>query len=147
MKRIVGMEELAVYATDFLGHVSPKENEAYVVGLRGELGSGKTAFVQCIARALGVDEQVTSPTFVIEKIYKLKDQKFEKLIHIDTYRLESGKELLSLGWDDIVRDSKNLILIEWPELVAEVIPSGTHTLYFKYINEETRTIETHGKEN
>jgi len=112
-----------------------------VVGLHGDLGSGKTAFTKCIAKLLGINETVTSPTFVIEKIYSLKGQPFERLIHIDAYRLESGKELLHLEWKEICADPKNLILIEWPENVADVMPENYIKINFEFVDEATRKME------
>ena len=119
------LEETQKIADDFIKNISPKSDSAFVVGLSGNLGAGKTAFTKCIAKGLGVEETVTSPTFVIEKIYELENQKFSHLIHIDAYRLESGEELLSLGWQRIISDSQNLILIEWPEKVSSVMPEHT----------------------
>ena len=109
-------------AKDFLNKLAPKARGATVIGLFGDLGSGKTTFTQAVARELDIKEFVTSPTFVIEKICILKGKKFEKLIHIDAYRLESGKELADLGFKEIESDSKNLILIEWPERVENILP-------------------------
>lgn len=119
------LEETQKIADDFIKNISPKSDSAFVVGLSGDLGAGKTAFTKCIAKSLGVEETVTSPTFVIEKIYELENQKFSHLIHIDAYRLESGEELLNLGWQRIISDPKNLILIEWPEKVSSVMPEHT----------------------
>ena len=119
------LEETQKIADDFIKNISPKSDSAFVVGLSGNLGAGKTAFTKCIAKSLGVEETVTSPTFVIEKIYELENQKFSHLIHIDAYRLESGEELLNLGWQRIISDPKNLILIEWPEKVSSVMPEHT----------------------
>ena len=112
-------------------------DEALVVGLSGHLGAGKTAFVKLLAKELGVEEEVTSPTFVLMKIYEV-DQKFKvheqqresaeasskiqipwnRLIHIDAYRLERREELEALDWENLVADKNNLILIEWPENVG-----------------------------
>jgi tRNA threonylcarbamoyladenosine biosynthesis protein TsaE len=126
--------------------------KATIVALSGDLGSGKTAFVQAVARALGVQETVTSPTFIIEKIYQLKlaekkDAKktaanFSHLIHIDAYRLESGRELKHLGWNEIVADPGNLIFVEWPEKIADIIPKEVLTISFTFIDEKTREISS-----
>src|SRR5574343_128358 len=102
------LEETQKIADDFIKNISPKNDSAFVIGLSGNLGAGKTAFTKCIAKSLGVEETVTSPTFVIEKIYELDNQKFSHLIHIDAYRLNSPHELLSLGWEKIISDPKNL---------------------------------------
>ena len=82
-----------------------------VIALHGSLGAGKTVFVKGVAEHLGVEETVTSPTFVIEKIYKLPEgAPWKHLIHIDAYRLESEEELSSIGWNDIATDPNNLII-------------------------------------
>ncbi len=141
LERVEGLKKLEVYAKDFLKEVYPKNKGAFIVGLSGELGSGKTSFVQCAARILGVVEQITSPTFVIEKIYPLKKYRFGKLIHIDAYRLKNSDELLTVGWRDVADDVKNLIFIEWPEHVEEALPKDIAKLLFTYVDETTRNIE------
>ncbi len=108
-------------AKNFLEKISPK-NVAVVVGLYGNLGAGKTAFTKAIAKNFGVEDNITSPTFVIEKIYELTNQKFKHLIHIDAYRLEKEQELISLGWNEIINDPENIIFIEWPERVIGIMP-------------------------
>ena len=80
-------------AIDFVQNLNLKEG-ATTVGLKGNLGSGKTTFSQFVAEELGIDEQITSPTFVIQKRYKIQNSdKFDTLIHIDAYRLSFGEEL------------------------------------------------------
>ena len=120
-------------AREFLAKkIVKSENSATVVGLYGDLGSGKTAFTQATAKCLGVKETVTSPTFVIEKIYKLDHQDFDHLIHIDAYRLKGGDELLHLGWEEIAKNPKNIIFIEWPERVSEILPKDIKKVYFTF---------------
>lgn len=102
--------------------------KATVIGLYGDLGAGKTTFSQAFAKEIGVTETVTSPTFVIEKSYALSVVKdaaptlFNKLVHIDAYRLNSSHELEVLGWKELLSEPKTLILIEWPERVADIMP-------------------------
>lgn len=134
------LEETQKIARDFVNGIKPKEKSATIVGLYGDLGAGKTSFTQGVALALNIDENVASPTFVIEKIYKLKKQNFEQLIHIDAYRLEKSEELLSLNWKEIVSNPTNIILIEWPERVADIMPDHIH-INFSHISEEGREIE------
>lgn len=119
---------------------SDSESRAIVVGLSGDLGSGKTTFSQACAEILGVTEVVTSPTFIIEKIYTTKNAVFERFIHIDAYRLDDAKELEALGFDDLLKKPKTLIFIEWPEKVQEILPKNTPIIYFKFIDENTRSI-------
>ncbi len=113
---------------------------AIVVALHGDLGAGKTTFVQTVARALDVTELVVSPTFIIQKRYPLEGQIFSNLIHIDAYRLENIEQLAVLDWEELERDPSNLICIEWAENVAEILPPETKHIYLKYIDEETRSI-------
>jgi len=131
---------------EFIATLKPAQDRATLVTLSGELGAGKTTFVQAAAEALGVTDTVTSPTFVIEKIYLLEKQKFSRLIHIDAYRLKSAHELEALGWKDLLADSHNLILIEWPERVAEIIPEDAIRVRID-IDEDRRIITIDGKEN
>ena len=119
----------------------PHADRAVVVGLYGNLGAGKTTLTQSIATALGVVDTVTSPTFVIEKIYELTNRKFTHLIHIDAYRLEKSKELLHLGWKDIISDPHNLILIEWPERVADIMPEHIRVNLRALDEEDSREVE------
>ena len=129
-------------AKDFIEKISVGFYEnALVVGLYGDLGSGKTTFTQAIAKIFNIKEDVTSPTFVIEKIYDIKHKDFKKLIHIDAYRLDSAKELSALDWERTLGDSKNIIFIEWPERVLEVLPKNHAKIFFKFLSENEREIE------
>ncbi|PIR84163.1 tRNA (adenosine(37)-N6)-threonylcarbamoyltransferase complex ATPase subunit type 1 TsaE [Candidatus Kaiserbacteria bacterium CG10_big_fil_rev_8_21_14_0_10_51_14] len=123
-------EELQKIAAEYALQLVPKASGATLVTLRGELGAGKTTFVQGVAKALDVGEVVTSPTFVLEKIYKLEGKKFTHLVHIDAYRLKGAHELEHLGWEELLKDSGNLIVLEWPERVAEAIPEGAIRITF-----------------
>ena len=135
------MKETAGCAEEVARELKPRENSATVLALSGELGSGKTAFTQALAKELGVSDAVVSPTFVIEKIYKLPfGKRFRHLIHIDTYRLESEEELRSIGWDEIYSEPENLIVVEWPERVSGLIPEDALRIEFKFIDDETREI-------
>ena len=105
------------------------KEKATVIGLYGDLGSGKTTFMKYFAAALGIKETIQSPTFIIMKKYeipvnnyKLHFTDFNNLIHIDAYRIEKSEELLKLGWEEIIKDPQNLICIEWPEHVNQIIP-------------------------
>lgn len=127
-------------ASDLLAKLKPGASRATVLGLYGDLGSGKTTFTQALGRLLGLTEPMTSPTFVIEKLYQLPEgQKYKQLVHIDAYRLESGGELAKLNFAQLAADPGNLILVEWADRVADIL--GEHEqLHFKFINEETRQI-------
>lgn len=132
-------EETNKIAKEFLDSIYPT-GESCVVALQGDLGAGKTAFAQEVGKILGVEENMHSPTFVIEKIYAIDWKGFTKLIHVDAYRLEKESELLHLGWQELVKEPENLVLIEWPENVSGIIPDSAKQVHFKFIDKNTREI-------
>lgn len=118
-----------------------QKDHATVLALKGDLGAGKTALTKALARALGVKKDVTSPTFVLEKIYPLPSSApFSQLIHIDAYRLDGAHQLSSLRWEEVIADEKNLVVLEWPERVNEAIPSTAITLMLAFVDDTTREI-------
>lgn len=142
MKKIVStsLNDTQALARDFLASLPIDREEATVVGLYGNLGAGKTAFTQALARELGILEDITSPTFVIEKIYQIVHAKFARLIHIDAYRLENGQELQNLDFEAEVSNKNNLIVIEWPENVKEILPEGILKVQFEHTGGDSREI-------
>ncbi len=140
-KAVTTLAELESEAVRFVSTLAPRQRTATLVTLSGELGAGKTAFSKAVAKALGVEETVTSPTFVLEKIYSLgKGKRFKRLVHIDAYRLESGDDLAALGFDELVRDEENLILLEWPEKVADALPGPAVQISLTLHPDDSRTI-------
>ncbi len=145
-KPIRTLVELDVEAARFVNSLVeskrrlPAGRQATLVTLSGELGAGKTAFTKAVAKAFGVEETVNSPTFVLEKIYpirKIEESRsngaglqFKRLIHIDAYRLEKGADLSPLGFDELMQDASNLILLEWPEKVTDALPEPAAHLSF-----------------
>lgn len=126
---------------NFVTALTPDPARATLVTLSGELGAGKTAFTKVVAKTFGVEEIVNSPTFVLEKIYRLPENKpFKRLIHIDAYRLEKGSELAPLGFDESMKDAGNLILLEWPEKVSDALPNPAYTVSITTSPEGVRTI-------
>lgn len=134
---------MAEMARALIDHVSKQKNpNATTIALSGDLGAGKTTLAKEIALAIGVVEHVSSPTFVIMKIYPIDTDicEFKKLIHIDAYRLQSSKELFQLGWEDIGADKNNLIIVEWPEYVPECISDDALWVKLSHIDEHSREI-------
>ena len=134
------LEALTTEARAFVSRLSPREHGATLITLSGELGAGKTSFTQGMAQALGVSEAVTSPTFVLEKVYELHRAPFARLIHIDAYRLTGGEELRALGFDELMGEAGNLIVLEWPEKVADLLPAPTHRITLTVPESEGRSI-------
>ena len=139
------LDKMNTFALEFLDSLE-SGRRAVVVGLRGDLGSGKTTFVQNLARHLGVEDDVTSPTYVIQKSYDLPEgRKFKKLVHIDAYRLDAAEGLAKLGFSQLLKEAGTLIVVEWPEKVPGILPSHTKQLNFRFVNETVREI-TYGEE-
>jgi len=109
-----------------------KKGKAVVIGLEGDLGSGKTTFVQGLAQGLEIKDKITSPTFVIIK-------KYDFLYHIDCYRIES-KDLIKLDFKEIISQANNIVVIEWAERVKDILPQDTLWIKFEYIEEDKRKI-------
>lgn len=108
-----------------LEQVDAKEAAA-VVALHGELGAGKTTFVQMLAKAIGVTESVTSPTFVVMKQYPLETAKktIEELVHIDAYRIEDESEMTPLHFEELLKTPGLLVCIEWAENIKNLLPKN-----------------------
>lgn len=141
METLNDLGEFEAEAARFATSLVPTTEGATFVTLSGELGAGKTAFSKAVAKVLGVEEAVTSPTFVLEKIYDLgAESAFKKLVHIDAYRLESGSDLAPLGLEELLKEPKNLILLEWPEKVADALPEPTVKISFIAHVNGSRTI-------
>lgn len=162
--------ETKKFATRFAKYIlgflkSRASGSATIISLEGNLGAGKTTFVQGFAKALGIEEKISSPTFVVMKSYKIpprlrkvrgsspehsetKNYKLKTincvLYHIDCYRLEKPEELLGLGFKDILRDPAAIILIEWGDRVRRILPKNHTTLKFSHAGKNVRSIEMTG---
>ena len=113
---------------------------ATVLLLHGDLGSGKTTFVQGLAKGLGVSERIVSPTFILMRHYELSNQLFTTLYHIDLYRLDEANSLESLGLEELFQDPHALIVIEWPQRLGKVKPEGATMMNFSVVSENKRRI-------
>lgn len=137
--RNLSPQELARYAGDIIAALPPGPG-ACVVALSGELGAGKTQFAKAVAASLGIAANVTSPTFLIMKSYPVTQGPFRRLYHLDCYRVGEAAEVRALGWDAIIADSQNLIVVEWAERIAELLPPSTLRLRLEISGENTRDI-------
>ncbi|MCC7160461.1 tRNA (adenosine(37)-N6)-threonylcarbamoyltransferase complex ATPase subunit type 1 TsaE [Candidatus Nomurabacteria bacterium] len=135
------VEETFKIAKDFIGRILHKKDtreNAKIVALSGDLGAGKTAFTKAVAEILGIKEKVNSPTFVIMKRYPINLEGYKFFFHIDAYRLKDEKELLLLGWDEIINNKEHLVFIEWPENVKNIIPKDSRFIEIEHLGEEER---------
>jgi tRNA threonylcarbamoyladenosine biosynthesis protein TsaE len=130
----------ASFAEEILEKSFPRK-KAVLIGLTGNLGGGKTTFVQGFAEGMGIKGKVLSPTFVLVKKFPLEDAgKAKTLYHIDCYRIGS-KDLLSLGFKKIISDPKSVILVEWADRVKEIFPKGAFLVSFSFLSENKRMIK------
>ena len=123
---------------------------AHILALEGELGAGKTTFIQGFARALKIKQRITSPTFVLMRHYKLGTGNpgrpldsglgWELLIHIDAFRLKDWHDLASLGIKDILAAPGNIVLIEWAERVQPILPKKHTKIHIDHLEKNTRKI-------
>lgn len=110
-----------------------------IIALHGDLGAGKTTFVQQLGHALGVLEMITSPTFTILARYTTTHPQWQTLLHMDAYRLEEMSELKPLQFAALCAEPSTIFCVEWAERIAEALPSTTIHLTFTSLAEETRT--------
>jgi tRNA threonylcarbamoyladenosine biosynthesis protein TsaE len=115
---------------------------ARVLALAGNLGAGKTNFIQGFAKGLGIKETINSPTFVILRKYPLANacSGFEVFYHIDCYRLGSDKELLQLGVEGILKDPASIVAVEWPEIADNLFPRKVLMIEFETLGANERRI-------
>ena len=112
---------------------APLGKQAKILGLVGDLGSGKTTFLQGFAKGLGVKEKINSPTFVIMK-------RFGNFYHIDCYRIKNSKELFDLGLKKIISNPQNIVAIEWANIVKRALPKNAVMVMFYFVGKKSRKI-------
>jgi tRNA threonylcarbamoyladenosine biosynthesis protein TsaE len=129
------------FAAEFLARGNKKS--AAVIVLSGELGAGKTTFVQGFLKGAGIRGRAPSPTFVIMRHYRIskKTHGFSAIIHMDAYRLQptaakNAAHLSALSFNEIVNDPENILLIEWGERIKGAIPKGALRVQFRYDKKE-----------
>ena len=105
-----------------------------IICLQGDLGAGKTTLVQGLAQGWGSLDPVSSPTFIIVNTYRRPDN--SQLYHMDAYRLESAPEAAELDLDEML--SRGSLLVEWPELIKEILPRERMWISLEYVAEEHR---------
>lgn len=116
------------------------KKQAVVLALSGNLGAGKTTFLQGFAKGLGIKEKILSPTFVVQKRFTLKNKTFKNFYHIDCYRLKNEKDILHLGFAKMLENPENIIAIEWPGKIKKILPKKNISLKFKHIKEGQREL-------
>jgi tRNA threonylcarbamoyladenosine biosynthesis protein TsaE len=109
------LEQTKKIAADFSASLKGGE----VVALEGEIGAGKTSFVQGLAEALGAGGLARSPTFTVMNIYPTGREPIKQIVHVDAYRLRTPEDIFSLGLEEWAGRPDSVVLVEWPRMVGE----------------------------
>lgn len=140
IQKIKAPDELDACAGDILDFLQ-SQTPPHIIGLSGELGSGKTALTKACARVLGIKDEITSPTFVIMKSYEVKNHaRYKTFVHIDAYRIEDEKEMKVIHFDEVLKNPHCLTVIEWPERIPKLLPENTLSVTIELVDQETRAI-------
>ena len=118
-------------------------NPGITISLIGDLGTGKTTFTKGFARQMGIKDHVTSPTFKL--ISEYQGEKY-KLNHIDAYRMNGPEDFLNIGGEEYLTSKNSITIIEWGDLLNDILPSKTIRVNFNRIKspKESRKIEISG---
>src|SRR6185437_6388050 len=128
-------------------HFAQQLRGGEVVALYGNLGSGKTTFMQGLAHGLGIKRDIISPTFIIMRTYEIKEkgksvkgEVLKNLYHVDLYRIESEDDVESLGLLEPLNQPENIVAIEWPDKIENILPEKRIDIYFEYLEGDKRQI-------
>lgn len=122
--------------------LSARLSGGMVVALSGDLGAGKTTLTQGLLAGFGVPGPYTSPTFVIMKQYDILAEAhptIRRIYHVDAYRIGT-QEMLSIGWEEWLEDASGLVILEWPERVADIVPEDALSVSLEWLDESRRKI-------
>lgn len=118
-------DTLLTTARDICARIPENLPHAALITLVGELGAGKTTLVQAIAKVLGVESVVQSPTYVLMKSYPITFGAYTTLVHIDAYRLEGKEQFAALAPEQFLKNPHTIVCVEWPERVEGALPAPT----------------------
>ena len=110
-----------------------------VIGFIGELGTGKTVFIKGLAQGLNIKNIITSPTFVLMKVYKTKGV-IKQLCHVDAYRLNSSQDLIDIGIKDYLSKKTAVTVIEWANQVKNILPKNKILVKIKFGKKQNQRI-------
>lgn len=146
-------------ATQKLGSEFAKSlKKGGVIALHGNLGSGKTTFVQGFAKGLGIERNIISPTFIIMRTYEIPPSSLSRsgfageskglrlhsgkkmFYHVDLYRIESERDVEGLGLLELINDPENIVVIEWPDKIEHLLPEERIDIRFEYLEDDKRRI-------
>ncbi len=109
-----------------------------VFAFYGKMGAGKTTFIKAVCEVLGVSDVITSPTFAIVNEYTTEEG--ESIYHFDFYRIKKIEEVYDMGYEDYFYSGR-LCLLEWPELVEDLLPDDAVKVHIEAHDDGTRTVD------
>lgn len=134
MEWIFSEEQLPAIAQNFWQYYK----EQHVFTLEGPMGAGKTTFVKALCAAKGVEDATASPTFSIINQYISGDK--QPIYHLDLYRLRDEEEAIAAGVEDTIYQQGAICFIEWPEIIAPLLPPGTVRLQLSVLSDQKRRL-------
>ena len=111
-----------------------------IVLLYGDLGSGKTTFVQGLAKGLNITERILSPTFVLHRVHQVPNSDIKTFNHVDLYRIKKPTEIKNLGLGEVIGENNSIVVIEWADRLRDFNVSKGYRIYFKHLDGDKREI-------
>jgi tRNA threonylcarbamoyladenosine biosynthesis protein TsaE len=141
MEKITKNEkETLDFATKYAQNLKPGE----IIGLIGDLGAGKTIFTKGLAQGLGINQNISSPTFNIMRLYEIRDNAvnpdIKKFCHIDAYRVENEFEIIDIGAEDYIGQKDTVTIVEWADNIRDILPGRTTIINIKILENKERKI-------
>jgi len=125
---------------EFAKNYAKKLKGGEIIGLIGNLGAGKTVFSRGLAAGLGIKNKITSPTFVLMKVYNVKKEVIKHFCHIDAYRLKTEADLSAIGAEEYFGKPDTVTIIEWADKTRNILPKNTKLIEFKIGKADKREI-------
>jgi len=136
--RLISRSEKQTF--NFAKNFSKRLKGGEVIGLIGNLGAGKTIFTKGLAAGLGIIKNITSPTFVLMRVYPVKSRRIKQLVHIDAYRVKSARDLTAIGADDYFNQPSTVTTIEWADKIKKILPKTAKFVKIIYQQNNLRQI-------
>lgn len=126
---------------EFALKLAKKARGGEIFALEGDLGGGKTYFTKWFARGLGIKNTIISPSFLLMKIYRVKQSSIKNFCHVDVYRLKTSSEIIQLGLKEYLGKKNTITIIEWADKIKNILRLyETTTLRFQFIDKNTRKV-------
>ena len=137
--KIESLDGIRAAAKEFVANIG----DATVFAFYGSMGAGKTTFIKQLCQEMGTDDVVNSPTFAIVNVYDVEHPQKGEVYHFDCYRLKNIREALDFGAEEYLY-SGNYCLIEWPEMIDQILPEDTISIHIDVLENGDRRLTIEG---